>query len=84
MPDARFLDADAGTVKIKIEFGFDAAEPQRPPAYKQDFSFVIPTGVKDFIFTEKFCIAEKGMTSKLEGSFCFSQLINYFPQITSI
>lgn len=82
MPDARYVDADTGKVKINIEFGFDAAKSQRPPAYKQDFSFDIPTGVKNFVFTEKFCIAEKGMTSKLEGSSYSAKLIGYFPQIT--
>lgn len=81
MPDARFLDAAVGTVKINIEFGFDAADLQRPPAYKQDFSFDIPTGVENFVFTDKFCIAEKGMTYKLEESF-YSSLIDYFLQIT--
>lgn len=61
MPDARYLDKATGKVKINIEFGFDAADSQRPPAYKQDFSFDIPTGVENFVFTDKFCIAEKGM-----------------------
>lgn len=83
MPDARYLDADTGRVTVNIEFGFDAADSQRPPAYKQDFSFEIPNGVKDFVFTDKFCIAGRGMTSKLSGSFYYSsKLIDYFPQIT--
>lgn len=82
MPDAHFFDAAAGTVKINIEFGFDATDSQRPPTYKQDFSFDIPTGVENFVFTKNFCIAEKGMAFKLEESFYSSKLIDYFPQIT--
>lgn len=82
MPDARYLDADTDKVKVNIEFGFDAADSKRPPAYKQDFSFDIPADVKNFVFTEKFCITEKGMTSKLEGFFYSSKLIDYFPQMT--
>lgn len=66
MPDAAFYDKDSGTANINIEFGFDAANAETPPMYKQDFAFTIPPGVKDFVFTTNFCITPKGLTSKLE------------------
>lgn len=74
MPDAAFYDEHSGTANINIEWGFDAQNDQRPPAYKQNFAFSIPKGVKDFVFTTKFCIAEKGLSSKMEGFFCSYKL----------
>lgn len=69
MPDAAFYDGNSGKANINIEFGFDANDANRPPAYKQDFTFSIPNGVDNFVFTTEFCIAEKGTTFKLETSF---------------
>lgn len=79
MPDASFYDGKSGTANINIEFGFDAKNDAIPPMYKQNFAFTIPNGVNEFVFTPKFCIAEKGLTSKLEGSFCSYKLTDLFP-----
>lgn len=72
MPDAIYCDGRSGQVNIKIEFGFEANDADKSPRYNQDFAFSIPNGVDNFVFTNKFCITPKGMTSKLEGPSCSS------------